>query len=126
MNLVFPLGQNTAVNIYLQIYISMIREAGIYNEMSQAYAGLDSSRAVGVMGDKREYGYIVILRAVRTNDFSKLSCFPNDLLWSVPRWATANQAWFIVTADAYEFDWALLKKITSRIVNEIHGVSRVV
>ncbi|RQM06836.1 hypothetical protein DH86_00003884 [Scytalidium sp. 3C] len=108
------------------IYISMIREAGIYNEMSQAYAGLDSSRAVGVMGDKREYGYIVILRAVRTNDFSKLSCFPNDLLWSVPRWATANQAWFIVTADAYEFDWALLKKITSRIVNEIHGVSRVV
>jgi GMP synthase (glutamine-hydrolysing) len=50
----------------------MIREAGIYNEMSQAYAGLDSSRSVGVMGDKREYGYIVILRAVRTSDFSKI------------------------------------------------------
>lgn len=99
------LGEVTAERVDIarradHIYISMIREAGIYNEMSQAYAGLDSSRAVGVMGDKREYGYIVILRAVRTNDF--------------------------MTADAYEFDWALLKKITSRIVNEIHGVSRVV
>lgn len=82
------------------IYISMIREAGIYNEMSQAYAGLDSSRSVGVMGDKREYGYIIILRAVRTSDF--------------------------MTAEAYEFDWTLLKKITSRIVNEVQGVSRVV
>ncbi|KAG6013467.1 GMP synthase (glutamine-hydrolyzing) [Claviceps pusilla] len=51
------------------IFISMIKEAGIYNEMSQDYAGLDTNKAVGVMGDTRVYGYIVILRAVTTSDF---------------------------------------------------------
>jgi GMP synthase (glutamine-hydrolysing) len=44
------------------IYISMIKEAGIYNDISQAYAALDTSKAVGVMGDKRVYDYIIILR----------------------------------------------------------------
>ncbi|EED14082.1 GMP synthase [Talaromyces stipitatus ATCC 10500] len=81
------------------IYISMIKEAGIYNEMSQAYAGLDTSKAVGVMGDNRVYGYIIILRAVTTTDF--------------------------MTAEPYDFDHSLLKRIATRIVNEVHGVSRV-
>jgi GMP synthase (glutamine-hydrolysing) len=40
----------------------MIKEAGIYNDISQAYAALDTSKAVGVMGDKRVYDYIIILR----------------------------------------------------------------
>lgn len=39
----------------------MIKEAGLYNDISQAYAALDTSRAVGVMGDKRVYQYIIIL-----------------------------------------------------------------
>jgi GMP synthase (glutamine-hydrolysing) len=81
------------------IFISMIKEAGVYNHMSQAYAGLDTSKAVGVMGDNRVYGYIVILRAVTTTDF--------------------------MTAEAYEFDFALLRRISTRIVNEVDGVSRV-
>ncbi|KAK1753977.1 GMP synthase [Echria macrotheca] len=81
------------------IFISMIKEAGIYNEMSQAYAGVDTNKAVGVMGDNRVYGYIIILRAVTTTDF--------------------------MTAEAYEFDFALLRKIATRIVNEVDGVSRV-
>ena len=51
------------------IYISEIRKAGLYNQISQAFAALDPSRAVGVMGDKRVYGYIIILRAVTTTDF---------------------------------------------------------
>ncbi|KAH9905764.1 GMP synthase [Xylariomycetidae sp. FL2044] len=82
------------------IFISMIKEAGVYNKISQAYAGLDSNKSVGVMGDKREYGYIIILRAVVTTDF--------------------------MTAEAYEFDFSFLKKISTRIVNEVDGVSRVV
>lgn len=81
------------------IFISMIREAGIYNEMSQAYAGLDTNRAVGVMGDARVYGYIIILRAVTTTNF--------------------------MTAEPYEFKFDLLKKIARRIVNEVDGVARV-
>lgn len=81
------------------IYISMIKEAGIYDEMSQAYAGLDTSKAVGVMGDSRVYGYIVILRAVTTSDF--------------------------MSAEAYEFPWRLLQSVSRRIVNEVDGVSRV-
>jgi len=47
-----------------QIYISMIRQAGLYNKISQAYAGIDTNKAVGVMGDQRYEGYIVILRYV--------------------------------------------------------------
>ncbi|KAG6096754.1 hypothetical protein E4U30_001262 [Claviceps sp. LM220 group G6] len=81
------------------IFISMIKEAGIYNEMSQAYAGLDTNKAVGVMGDTRVYGYIIILRAVTTSDF--------------------------MSAEPYEFPFGLLKAIARRIVNEVDGVSRV-
>ncbi|KAI1338354.1 GMP synthase [Xylariaceae sp. FL0016] len=79
------------------IFISMIKEAGVYNDMSQAYAALDTNKAVGVMGDKRQEGYIIILRAVVTTDF--------------------------MTAEPYEMDWKLLKKISTRIVNEVDGVS---
>ncbi|CAM1505814.1 Fc.00g114510.m01.CDS01 [Cosmosporella sp. VM-42] len=82
------------------IYISMIKEAGIYNDISQAYAALDTSRAVGVMGDKRVYQYIIILRAIITRDF--------------------------MTAHVYHFEPAFLDKVSSRIVNEVDGVCRVV
>ncbi|KAI0158570.1 GMP synthase [Pestalotiopsis sp. NC0098] len=82
------------------IFISMIREAGVYNEMSQAYAALDTNRAVGVMGDSRVYGFIIILRAVTSTDF--------------------------MSAEPYEFDFKLMKAIARRIVNEVDGVSRVV
>lgn len=81
------------------IFISMIEEAGLYNKISQAYAGLDTSKAVGVMGDTRVYGYIIILRAVTTSDF--------------------------MSAEPYEFPFALLKAMARRIVNEVDGVSRV-
>ncbi|TPX13874.1 uncharacterized protein E0L32_005818 [Thyridium curvatum] len=81
------------------IYINMIREAGLYDEISQAYAGLDTNQAVGVMGDKRYMGYIVILRAVVTTDF--------------------------MTAEAYPFDMKFLNKVAVRIVNEVEGISLV-
>ncbi|KAH8819102.1 hypothetical protein F5884DRAFT_661740 [Xylogone sp. PMI_703] len=81
------------------IYISEIRKAGLYDHISQAFAALDPSRAVGVMGDKRVYGYIIILRAVTTTDF--------------------------MTAEAFEFPWTFLQRVTNRIINEIEGVCRV-
>ena len=51
------------------IFISELRKAGLYDQISQAFAALDPSCAVGVMGDKRVYGYIIVLRAVTTTDF---------------------------------------------------------
>ncbi|KAL7783076.1 GMP synthase [Trichoderma ceciliae] len=81
------------------IFISEIRAAGIYDEMSQAYVAISQDRAVGVQGDARVYGYIAILRAVKTLDF--------------------------MSAEPYEFDFALLKKISTRIVNEVEGIARV-
>ncbi|RGP75838.1 gmp synthase [Fusarium longipes] len=82
------------------IFISMIREAGIYDEVTQAYAALDTNRAVGVQGDARVYGYICILRAVTSLD--------------------------MMSAEPYEFKWSLLKAISRRIVNEVDGIARVV
>jgi hypothetical protein len=46
--------------------------------MSQAFAGLDTSRSVGVFGDQRVWGYIIILRAVRTKDFMSAEVFNFD------------------------------------------------
>ncbi|KAI1175106.1 GMP synthase [Nemania sp. FL0916] len=82
------------------IFISMIKEAGIYDNMSQAYAALDTNRAVGVMGDGRVYGMICILRAVTSVDF--------------------------MSAEPFEFPFQLLKNICRRIVNEVDGITRVV
>lgn len=82
------------------IFISAIREAGLYRQISQAYAGLYSVKAVGVAGDKRVHEYVVVLRAVTTTDF--------------------------MTADGFEFDWKFLKAVMRRICNEVKGVSRCV
>ncbi|KAF1729748.1 GMP synthase (glutamine-hydrolyzing) [Beauveria bassiana] len=82
------------------IFINMIRENGLYNEIGQAFAALDPSRAVGVMGDKRVYQYIIILRAIQTKDF--------------------------MSANPYPFDHKLLNEISTRITNEVDGVCRVV
>ena len=56
-------------------------------------------RSVGVMGDERTYDYAVALRAVNTVDF--------------------------MTAEAAEIPWEVLKKVTSRIINEVSHVNRV-
>ncbi|KAH7171440.1 hypothetical protein EDB81DRAFT_877435 [Dactylonectria macrodidyma] len=82
------------------IFISMIKEAGIYDKITQAYAALDTNRAVGVQGDPKVYGYICVLRAVTSLD--------------------------MMSAEPYEFSWSLLKAISRRITNEVDGVARVV
>ncbi|EWC47972.1 GMP synthase [Drechslerella stenobrocha 248] len=81
------------------IFIEEIKRAGIYREISQAFAALLPIRAVGVMGDQRRYDQIIALRAVTTTDF--------------------------MTADWYDFDAKFLKHVSNRIVNEVDGVCRV-
>ncbi|CAG8583333.1 6046_t:CDS:2 [Paraglomus occultum] len=82
------------------IYIEEIKKAGLYREIAQAYAALLPVKAVGVMGDKRTYEQVIVLRAVETTDF--------------------------MTADWYDFPRAILKKISNKIINEVKGVNRVV
>lgn len=81
------------------IFMEEIWKAGIYRDISQALVGLLPVKAVGVMGDNRVHSQVVALRAVVTTDF--------------------------MTATAYEFDWAFLRKVSSRIINEVDGVCRV-
>lgn len=81
------------------IFIRHIRDAGLYDKISQAYAGLLDSKAVGVVGDQRRYAEIIVLRAVCTDDF--------------------------MTATAYEFDAGFISRVASEIVNNIEGVARV-
>ena len=81
------------------IFLAEIRQAGLYRTVSQAFAALAADRAVGVMGDRRVYGAVVILRAVQTTDF--------------------------MTADAFVFEPAFVRRVSSRIVNEVDGACRV-
>ena len=82
------------------IYLEEIREAGLYNEIWQAFAVLLPVRSVGVMGDFRTYENVVALRAVTSTDG--------------------------MTADWYPFPHDVLGRISSRIINEVKGVNRVV
>jgi GMP synthase (glutamine-hydrolysing) len=70
-----------------------------YELTSQAFVVFLPVRSVGVMGDGRTYEHVVALRAVQTTDF--------------------------MTADWAELPYALLKKVSSRIINEVRGINRV-
>jgi len=70
-----------------------------YDLTSQAFTVFLPVKSVGVMGDGRTYDYVVALRAVQTSDF--------------------------MTADWAELPYALLKKVSSRIINEVRGINRV-
>ena len=82
------------------IFIEEIKAAGLYREISQAYAAVLPVKAVGVMGDKRVHAQVIALRAVQTTDF--------------------------MTADIYPFDMKFLSRVSTRIVNEVDGICRVV
>jgi GMP synthase (glutamine-hydrolysing) len=83
-----------------QIFISEIKERGLYDQIWQAFAVLLDTRSVGVTGDARHYGYVVALRAVTSTDG--------------------------MTADAYAFPMNHLLEISARITNEVADVGRVV
>ena len=81
------------------IYREEIAKAGVDKNLGQYFAALTNMRSVGVMGDERTYDYAVALRAVLTSDF--------------------------MTAESAQIPWEVLGKVTSRIVNEVKGVNRV-
>lgn len=81
------------------IYREEIAKAGIDKEIGQYFAALTNMRSVGVMGDERTYDYAIALRAVTTSDF--------------------------MTAESADLPWEVLGKVTTRIVNEVKGVNRV-
>ena len=83
-----------------EIFISELRKANIYNKVGQSLAALLPVKAVGVMGDARTYSYMIALRSVDTIDF--------------------------MTADWSKIPVEILEKVSSRIVNEVRGVNRVV
>ncbi len=82
------------------IVMNEIKKAKLYHELWQSFAVLTDTRSVGVMGDYRTYGHVVALRAVNAED--------------------------AMTADWARLPYEVLARISSRIVNEVPGVNRVV
>jgi GMP synthase (glutamine-hydrolysing) len=81
------------------IYLEEIRNAGLYDEIWQAFAVLLPVKTVGVMGDARTYDHVCALRAVTSIDG--------------------------MTADFYPFDMKFLGRVATRIINEVKGINRV-
>ena len=82
------------------IYLEEIRKAGLYDKIWQAFAVLLPVRTVGVMGDARTYDHVCALRAVNSTDG--------------------------MTADYFPFPHDFLGRVSTRIINEVQGINRVV
>ncbi|MHA1682450.1 MAG: glutamine-hydrolyzing GMP synthase [Promethearchaeota archaeon] len=82
------------------ILIDEIKKAGIYNDLWQAFAVFLPAKSVGVMGDFRTYEYVCAIRVVESKD--------------------------AMTANFARLPWDLLDKISTRIINEVKGINRVV
>lgn len=82
------------------IFISSIKQAGLYAQIWQAFAVLLPVQSVGVMGDQRTYEYVLALRAVTSVDG--------------------------MTADWYQFEHDFLSEVSNKIINKVRGINRVV
>jgi len=82
------------------IVVSEIKQAGLYRQTAQVFAVLLPVQSVGVMGDARTYADALAIRAVETEDF--------------------------MTADWSRLPYDLLARMSTRIINEVPGVNRVV
>jgi GMP synthase (glutamine-hydrolysing) len=99
------LGEVTAERVALlqeadEIVVDEIKAAGLYRQIWQSFAVLLPVKSVGVMGDQRTYAYTCAIRAVHSEDG--------------------------MTADWVPLPYDVLKRMSSRIVNEIRGINRVV
>lgn len=83
-----------------EVFISELKETGIYNKIWQAFAVFLPIQSVGVMGDNRTYENVIALRAVTSTDG--------------------------MTADWYKFDYDILDRISNKIIRKVKGVNRVV
>ncbi|GJP68825.1 hypothetical protein CLOP_g25479 [Closterium sp. NIES-67] len=83
-----------------EIFINAIKEAGLYDQIWQAFAVFLPVRSVGVQGDRRTHSHVVALRAITSQDG--------------------------MTADWFEFDTKFLREVSARICNSVSGVNRVV
>ena len=81
------------------IFIEMLHERNLYNKISQAFTVFMPVKSVGVTGDGRTYGNVVSLRAVKTIDF--------------------------MTAKPFEFPFSFLEEVSTKIINNVPGISRV-
>lgn len=98
------IGEITRERLHLlreadDIMIQEITQAGIYNDIGQAFVVLLPVKSVGVMGDCRTYEQACAIRCVTSSDF--------------------------MTADWYHMDYNLLGKLANRIINEVRGINRV-
>ena len=82
------------------IFIDELRKANLYDQTSQAFAVFLPVKSVGVVGDARAYEWVIALRAVETIDF--------------------------MTAQWAHLPYEFLGRVSNRIINELHGISRVV
>jgi GMP synthase (glutamine-hydrolysing) len=99
------LGEVSAERVALlqeadDIVVTEIKSAGLYTKIWQSFAVLLPVKSVGVMGDQRTYAYTCAVRAVHSEDG--------------------------MTADWVPLPYEVLKTISSRIVNEVRGINRVV
>ena len=83
-----------------QIVLEELARAGLMRQVSQAFAVLLPVQSVGVMGDARTYDEVLAVRAVETEDF--------------------------MTADWSHLPYDVLARISSRVINEVRGINRVV
>jgi len=82
------------------IVVDEVKRAGLYRELWQSFAILPDIKTVGVMGDERTYAYPVVVRAVTSED--------------------------AMTADWARLPYEVMERVSSRIINEVKGVNRVV
>jgi GMP synthase (glutamine-hydrolysing) len=99
------LGEITEARLHVlreadAIFDEEIRSAGLYDQIWQAFCALLPVRSVGVMGDERTYDEVIALRAVNSTDG--------------------------MTADWFRMPHEVLAKTSTRIINEVRGVNRVV
>ena len=82
------------------ILIDELHQAGLYRDIQQAFVVLLPVQSVGVMGDARTYENVAAIRAIESEDF--------------------------MTADWFPFPWEVLQRISTRIINSVRGINRVV